>query len=204
MTAIALLRIGGPVEPWTALGLHVVDDQAVIAGVLLRFEGGPPGLHGWGLADTPVDIPLIDIDGIPTDAQARPTQLVDSHLPIVGFDHVVINTSSLERTCGAIEAATGEPLKRIRDVGSIRQGFHRFHDIVIEVVESPQVVVPEASLWGFVWNVADLNELCGQWGPGVVSAPKPAVQPGRFIATVRAHVGLGLPVALMSTPQGVN
>jgi hypothetical protein len=35
----------------------------------------------------------------------------------------------------------------------------------------------------------------------VISAPKLAVQPGRRIATVRAAVGLGVNVALMSSDQ---
>jgi hypothetical protein len=35
-------------------------------------------------------------------------------------------------------------------------------------------------------------------GPTLVSAPKPAVQPGRWIATVRAEAGLSVPLALMS------
>jgi hypothetical protein len=55
-----------------------------------------------------------------------------------------------------------------------------------------------ASFWGFVWNVADLHEVCERLGPEVISLPKAAVQPGRFIATVRGSVGLGLPLALMT------
>ena len=54
-----------------------------------------------------------------------------------------------------------------------------------------------------MWNVADLHEACDRLGPDVVSLPKAAVQPGRFIATVRAAVGLGLPLALMTPPLAV-
>ena len=92
-------------------------------------------------------------------------------------------------------------MKRIREAGAIRQGFHRLGELIIEVVESPQVTSSHASFWGFVWNVADLHEVCARLGPDVVSPPKPAVQPGRFIATVRAQVGLGLPLALMTPPS---
>jgi hypothetical protein len=49
-----------------------------------------------------------------------------------------------------------------------------------------------------VLNVADLFDLADRLGPAVVSLPKPAVQPGRYIATVRRDVGLGTAVALMT------
>jgi hypothetical protein len=119
-------------------------------------------------------------------------------LGIVGFDHIVVMTSSLERTCGAIEGATGAALKRIREAGAIRQGFHRLGEVIVEVVESPQVTGIEAAFWGFVWNLHDLHDACDRLGPEVVSLPKPAVQPGRFIATVRGSVGTRLPLAFMS------
>jgi len=46
--------------------------------------------------------------------------------------------------------------------------------------------------------VDDLDAACDLIGRDRISAPKDAVQPGRRIATVRADVGLGLPVALMT------
>jgi hypothetical protein len=114
------------------------------------------------------------------------------------FDHLVVMTSSLERTCGAIEAATGEPLKRIREAGPIRQGFHRLGGLIVEVVETAQVTADHASFWGFVLIVDDLHAVCGELGPDVISVPKQAVQPGRWIATFRSSAGLGLPTALMT------
>jgi hypothetical protein len=111
---------------------------------------------------------------------------------------VVVMTSSLERTCGAIEASTGAVLKRIREAGAIRQGFHRLGEVIVEVVESSQVTAPEAAFWGFVWNLRDLHGACDRLGPDIMSLPKAAVQPGRFIATVRGSVGARLPLAFMS------
>ena len=86
----------------------------------------------------------------------------------------------------------------MREIGAIRQGFHRLERVVIEVVESPQVTSDVASLWGFVLTVDDIHEVCGRLGPDVIGLPKPAVQPGRFIATVRPAVALGLAVAFLS------
>ena len=199
---VAEFVIRSAIEPWQRIGLTVVNGVAQAGSVRLRFEppasDGEAGLAAWGLIDSTTQ--STDIDGLVTShMESFDPPVAANALEIVGFDHVVVNTSSLERTCGAIEAATGAPLKRIRDAGpGIRQGFHRLGEVIVEVVESPRVTAPTASLWGFVWNVADLHEVCERLGPDVVSLPTAAVQPGRFISTVRAGVGLGLPLALMT------
>jgi hypothetical protein len=204
MTAVGELVIASAVEPWEAIGLLVTHGVARIGGIALRFiPVGPDGREGvvsWGLVGSATE--ATDIDGLATHHLDEAPDGGRHHvLDIVGFDHLVVMTSSLERTCGAIETATGEPLKRIREVGAIRQGFHRLGELIIEVVESAQVTAPNARFWGFVWNMADLHETCDRLGPDVVSLPKPAVQPGRFIASVRGSVGLGLPLALMTPPS---
>ena len=68
--------------------------------------------------------------------------------------------------------------------------------ILIEIVENARVQRP--GLFGLVLNLADLDGSIAGMDPDLVGAPKPAVQPGRRIATVRAAAGLGIPVALMS------
>lgn len=197
------LVVASAVEPWQRIGLLVVDGVAQVGTVRMRFV--PPGstaaergLVAWGLVDSATA--ETDIDGLATTHVGPIEGEAPAHpLGIAGFDHVVVNTSSLERTCGAIEAATGAPLKRVRDAGpGIRQGFHRLGEVIVEVVESPRVTAPVASFWGLVWNVHDLHDVCDRLGPDVIGLPKAAVQPGRFIATVRADVGLGLPLALMT------
>jgi hypothetical protein len=209
MTAVGELVIASAVEPWRAIGLDIDDAVARVGGIALRFvpvgaDGGEDvmssGVVSWGLVGSATE--ATDIDGLATHHLEEAPDGGRHHvLDIVGFDHLVVMTSSLERTCGAIETATGEPLKRIREVGAIRQGFHRLGELIIEVVESAQVTAPNARFWGFVWNMADLHETCDRLGPDVVSLPKPAVQPGRFIASVRGSVGLGLPLALMTPPS---
>jgi hypothetical protein len=117
----------------------------------------------------------------------------------LGIDHVVVNTPDLERTSHALHEATGAELKRIRDAGNgVRQGFHRLGGVIIEIVSAPSMPAGDASLWGFVLNVADVHEVAAYLGPDVLSPPKPAVQKNRLIATFRGAVGLGVPVALMS------
>lgn len=205
MTAVGELVIASPVEPWQVIGLRVDNGVARIGGIALRFvpvgAAGVTGVVSWGLVGAP-DTHVDSIDGLVTHhLDAPPDGRADHPLGIAGFDHLVVMTSSLERTCGAIEAATGEPLKRVREAGAIRQGFHRLGELIIEVVESPQVTADIASFWGFVWNVTDLHDACDRLGPDLVSLPKAAVQPGRFIASVRSGAGVGLPLALMTPPS---
>ncbi len=207
MTALVGLTIDGPAEPWQAIGVRVVDGVAWIGGIALRFTDRAPGVEGtglvrisgWTLADSPDRTD--SVDGIATDHVELDAGGVDSWehpLGVTSFDHVVVMTSSLERTCGEIERITGEPLKRIREVGPIRQGFHRLGSMIVEVVESDRVESDEASLWGFVWIVDDLHDTADRLGPDLLSPPKAAVQPGRFIASFRSGAGLVLPIALMS------
>jgi hypothetical protein len=56
----------------------------------------------------------------------------------------------------------------------------------------------DATYWGLVLIVDDIEAACSHLGPDVIGAPKPAVQPSRLIATVRSGAGLGVPLALMS------
>jgi len=213
------LRVGGSVGVWSRLGFisRAVDSGSgepehvvVVPGLVLRFRDdgafGPAGLRGWTFAgDHSAGLPDADattIDGIATvrrDSIVQPAP--DAHrLGILGVDHVVVMTGSLDRTCAAITDAIGEPLRRIRDAGNgIRQGFHKSGSIIIEVVERPDLGVhPGASLWGLVFTVSDLDEAVSWLGPDVISAPRDAVQPGRRIATVRNEAGLGVPLALMT------
>ncbi|MFZ4719245.1 MAG: glyoxalase [Ilumatobacteraceae bacterium] len=197
---IVELTVESPVDRWRELGLHIDDDGvAQIGGVRLRFVPGDRGVVGWGLDGSATA--ATDIDGLATTHVAACDGEPHPHpLRVLGFDHVVVMTSSLERTCGAIEAATGAELRRIREAGPVRQGFHRLGEVIVEVVESERFTLPTAAFWGFVWNVEDLYAACDHLGPERVGLPKSAVQSGRFIATVRSAAAPGVALALM-TPR---
>ena len=202
MTAVAELLVRSPIEPWQRVGLRIEDGRSWIGGTCLRFvdvgPGDEPAMVGWTLVGSPSEPPLID--GLATEHLDEIEPQSWSHpLGATSFDHVVVNTSSIERTCGEIDRVTGEPLKRIRDAGpGVRQGFHRLGSMIVEVVESPRFTGDVAAFWGFVLVVDDLFAAAERLGPDVMSMPKQAVQPGRLIASIRAEVGLGLPVALMT------
>jgi hypothetical protein len=200
MARVEWLTVGGPVEPWQRLGLAVVDGLVALFGTSVRIDPGrPPGLVSWALSG--VDADITSIDGVPTEVVgAMPPVFAEHPLGAIGLDHVVVSTDSLERTCRTIEDATGSPLKRLREVGQIRQGFHRIGGggLIVEVVEQAGLPAGPATLWGLVLNVEDIDAAVALIGEASIGDARPAVQPGRSIATVRSDAGLGLPVALMS------
>ena len=98
--------------------------------------------------------------------------LVEHPNGAIGLDHVVVTTNALERTCAAIEAATGAPLRRVREVGEIRQGFHRLGGggLIVEVVERAGLPAAPAWFWGLVINVEDLDAAAARIGPDGIGA----------------------------------
>ena len=205
--------VAGDPGAWRAVGLHVADDGMItLMGTSLRIvpraADGPVGIVGWAVSgSTPVATgDTLDIDGLPTTVvDARPPVFADHPVGAFALDHVVVATPDLERTSAAIAAATGHELRRIRDLGKIRQGFHRVGrgGVILELVEHADAPAGPARFWGLVFIVEDLDAACALLGPDLVSPPKDAVQPGRRIATVRVEAGLGLPVALM-TPDSAR
>jgi hypothetical protein len=201
---IGELVIGGSRANWAQVGINFSQAGVFAIGEIgLRIdETLPPGMHSWTLSN--IDSTIKSIDGISTTGNVA-NERIEHHdaqgfvLMPLGIDHVVVNTPDLERTSDALHEATGAELKRIRDAGNgVRQGFHRLGDVIIEIVSAPSMQAGDASLWGFVLNVADVNDVAAYLGPDVLSPPKPAVQKNRLIATFRGAVGLGVPVALMS------
>jgi hypothetical protein len=196
--SLVAVRIPGSRSAWTALGFGGVEAIAFHNGAV---EFGTPDDGVPALVVGGVDLAGDQIDGVPVSI-GTPVAAGAHANTAFELDHVVVLTDSLDRTSAAVTAVLGLPCRRVREVGSVRQAFHRFADTpagrgcILEIVEQPDVERP--SLWGVVINVADLDALCRQLGPDVVSDSKPAVQLGRRIAGVRAAVGLGLAVALMT------
>jgi hypothetical protein len=199
------LSVAGDADVWRSIGLTVTADGLIpLVGTSIRIvpaaEGDATGIVGWALSGARYTIEKADVDGLATEVVAPATPVYADHaLGASGLDHVVVSTADLERTSGAIAAATGCELKRIREVGSMRQGFHRIGrgGLIVELVERPDLPAGPATFWGLVLIVDDLDAAHELLGADRISAPKDAVQPGRRIATIRAEVGLGMPVALM-------
>lgn len=206
MTTVVEFMLGGSDVAWRAVGFAVNDSGTVqLGGIRCRFDANSltPGITSWALAEAD-DPSATSIDGLATSHRDIPdSERVPATHPngVIGIDHVVVYTPDLERTCAAITGATAAPLKRIREVGTLRQGFHRLGELIVEVVTFPDIAPGGALFWGLALNVSDIDAMFDSYGPEVLSPPKDAVQPGRRISSFRDSALLGLPVALMTSPQ---
>ncbi len=207
MATVTEFVVAADARRWRSVGFAVNDAGLMqLGGIRVRFvdaANSRAGIDSWVIADA-ADPSVTNIDGLDTaHGEASSDMTVQALHPngIIGIDHVVVYTSHLEHTCDAIARVTGAPLKRIREVGALRQGFHRLGELIVEVVTYPEIAVDGATFWGLALNVADIDQMYATYGEGVMSAPKVAVQPGRQISSFRNEAQLGLPVAVMtSTP----
>ncbi len=183
------------------------DDRDVPA------DDSPPagGIVGWSLRGVGgvASSPEGDLDGLPTTvSDGPPRQAAPAHPNgVSAIDHVVVFSPDLDRTVAILQAA-GLDLRRIREqptpAGAPRQAFFRLGATILEVV---QAAVERAGgrnrparFWGLALLVEDIDAAAERFAPHV-SEFRPAVQPGRRIATVRRSAGLGVPLALMSADE---
>jgi hypothetical protein len=199
---------------WSALGFAVEEDRCRIGSVELRFAGergnvpGDGGLSAWSLRG----IAAGELDGLPTTISRR---LSAPPAPVhpngaIAIDHLVAISPDLDRSVAALQAA-GLELRRVREeptpAGAPRQAFFRLGREILEVIQAPHEVVARAGtaerparFWGLALVVDDLDRSAQLLAPHVGEI-RPAVQPGRRIATLRRSAGLSVPLALMSNRE---
>jgi catechol 2,3-dioxygenase-like lactoylglutathione lyase family enzyme len=210
MTTIAELTVHDSPEAWRRVGFAVDDSgRCQIGTVRVRIsdQEGSRGVVGWVLAATPDD-EVLEVDGLPTSVGDPPPAAPGDPHPDGAdhIDHVVVVTPDLDRTVRAVERSLGVPLRRTRDGESggrpVRQSFFRLGEVILEVVGSPEpdpaAEGAPAQFFGLAVSVVSLDAAVDRLGTELVSEARPAVQPGRRIATIRQAAGLAVPVALMS------
>jgi hypothetical protein len=207
------LTVADAPAAWTALGFEVDGDTCVVGQVRIRLAGSDvgKGLSGWSLRG----IEGTELDGLTTTRSERdpPGEPAVHPNGITAIDHVVAITPALGRTVAALEGA-GLDLRRIREeptpAGAPRQAFFRLGGTILEVVQEPDEAIERgggvdrpAFFWGLAFVAPDLDATVAGLGDRV-SEIRPAVQPGRRIATLRRSAGLTVPVALMTPRPGAR
>jgi hypothetical protein len=188
---------------WRDAGFTVEGAIAALGAVRARLDGAPDrgsrGITSWALRGAPAVAPDGTIDGLPTGGSERAPVAPGTHANgTIEIDHIVVATPDWPRTIAAFER-TGFELRRERDAGRMRQGFFRAGPVVLEIVGGHEVTGDgPATFFGLALNVADLDATKDFYGE-LLSDPKPAVQPGRRIATLRHRdAGLSTAIAFMS------
>jgi hypothetical protein len=206
MPTIDELTVADAPAAWSALGFELDGDTCVIGDVRVRLAGpgAGRGLAGWSLRE----VESTELDGLPTTRSDRPppSEPVAHPNGITALDHVVAITPALDRTVAALRGA-GLDLRRIREeptpAGAPRQAFFRLGANILEVVQEPAEATERAGgdrpafFWGLAFVVPDLDATVAGLGDHAGEV-RPAVQPGRRIATLRRSAGLAVPVALMT------
>jgi catechol 2,3-dioxygenase-like lactoylglutathione lyase family enzyme len=201
------LTVADAPERWRQCGFAVEGDACVLGEARLRFapEEGR-GLVGWSLRG----VGSADLDGLLTTVSEQPPPSGAPAHPngVTELDHVVAISSDLDRSVEKLIAA-GLDLRRVREeptpAGAPRQAFFRLGPTILEVVQEPPEATEKAGgdrpafFWGLALTAPDLERTAAFLGDRV-SEIRPAVQPGRQIATLRRSAGLLVPVALITPP----
>lgn len=198
-------------EAWQGLGFEFIGATVAVGELEIHLD--PNALKPeWAFFDPDaVDVGAEFgeslVDGIPTRRSPRcETHRVGHANGIVGVDHLVVTTPDGPRTADAL-AHLGLELRRRRPTTmagvEMEQWFYR-PGTIIEVV-APREAVGEGSsaIWGITFVTADLDATARRLG-SLLSAPRPAVQRGRHIASVRREAGLRTRVAIMDAHRRVD
>jgi hypothetical protein len=209
MPTVDELTVADAPQAWSALGFALDGDTCVLGDVRIRLAGPDAGrgLVGWSLRD----IESTELDGLRATRSERPPPDEGPAHPngVTMIDHVVAITPALDRTVAALREA-GLDLRRIREeptpAGAPRQAFFRLGPTILEVVQEPAEATERAGgdrpafFWGLAFVAPDLDATVAGLGDRV-SEIRPAVQPGRRIASLRRSAGLAAPIALMTPPE---
>lgn len=192
-----------------AAGFEIVEShgraRTAIGDVTIELVGSDDdrGIVAWRFDDLQQLEADHRIDGVPTLAAVDEEPLGLTHDNLVShLDHVVMFTPDLQRTVGALENA-GFEVRRVRDIPGTeplrQQVFFWAGSTIIELVgpAEPTGDAP-ATLWGLAVTCDDLDLAHERLG-GKLGTPKPAVQPGRRIATLRTRdIGISTAIAFMT------
>jgi hypothetical protein len=182
------LFVGDLPSSWTALGFIVDGGTAHASGVRFVLGAEGSGIRDWSFR---------------LDGATEPRPPMPAHPNgVIALDHLVLTTPNLDRTIDEFESQ-GHELRRIRETGTderpMRQAFFKAGAVVLELVGPRTFSGTDGPMgfWGLAWKVADLDATAAFYGSRLRPS-KPAVQPGRGIATLDRAAGSSVAMAFMS------
>lgn len=193
------IRLGADAGGWNGAGFSVVDGAVQIGAVTISIVAPSGGILGLAFDHLPEGVS--DIDGLPVAIRPAAGTGAGHVNRAIAVDQVVIATPDFERTINSLDAA-GLSIRSERVVegegeeGTVRQGFVRAGEPVIEIVHTESVPDGQAVGWGLGFICSDLEATAEEF-EGLLGALRPAVQPGRRIATFSRDAGLGVPAVLL-------
>ena len=185
------------------LSLHVDEEHSLAASLFVES-------HQPLSSDT--------LDGIPCSRINQPDarKVLPHPNGVTRCDHIVVRSPDWARTASAFEkAGWQEALVRDDVYPGTRLSFFRVgnkgNSLTLELV-APLATKPgkeeeevPARIWGVTWVAGGgLEAVAAALGKGFhLSAGKPAIQPGRKIATLRGEAG-GLAMAFMTPKENTH
>lgn len=194
--------VDDPIEAWHAAGF--AGDGVIRIGSTAIVPTGSSGSDagGRGIVGASID-GVGELDGLELGewVATGPPAPVEHPNGVIGIDHVVVSTPDCDRSTQRFEESGFEP-RRVRrialDSGDRRQTFFWFGDVICELVgpDAPSGDGP-ARWWGLALTVRDL-EATADLLDDAVTPIKPAVQAGRFVATLSSASGPTVPILFIS------
>lgn len=212
MTALANVTevaIGDDPLAWRDAGFTVAHGRCQLGTVQIALMGSTAdrGYRHWTLAGQGDSKRVEHIDGMATHVANEPSpdgarQVVAHPNGARTIDHLVWLTPDGERTARAITSMTGAEVRRTRDAStptrSLTQRFFRFGDVILEVVSTEPPGDGPVAFFGIAVTVDDLDATVAALGSRV-SEIRPAVQPGRRVATLRTKAfDISVPILFIS------
>lgn len=197
------LTVADRPDAWRALGFDVDADRFTVGGVTVHLVGddGARGIRAWSLepgADG-------DLDGLAHRPSPAPVGEGPHPNGVTGVDHVVVGTPHVARTLGALGTVGLEPRRVAEGLRGDDKGyaFLLLGTCVLEVIgpaeHDPSRTPAPAAFVGLAFVADDLGAVASL--DDVAGTPRPAVQPGREIVTLRTREhGVSVPVAVL-TPR---
>jgi hypothetical protein len=191
------LRVADPPAVWATLGFDVADGRVVVGGVVIELTSDATGgIRGWRFTP-PWDAPIDGLAPLPAAADREADAPASHPNAATALDHVVVASPDVARTTAALGAAGILPRRTIEGARGDRDVLYRFFLLGTCLLELIGPRTPDgdgpARFVGLAFTTTAIDEL----GP-IAGEPRPAIQPGRRIATARQQVGSTVPIAFLS------